>query len=287
MSISQNIQMDSMSFEPDWPGRPDHPLYDVHVHFGESDVADLVYSHLPGQVYVPIMDACGIEHANAFAPFRTDGYRELNAQNLAFCRENTGGRVKAYCRLGGRRLPWTTKRPWQFKIKLGRMVKGHTGDLHDLNTLADYGGVKLLPLVDGLPSDEYFQAIADLKKTVLVHGGNNCGPAFIEQEIIRKLPAGHRVIIAHLGAFPMQENLYKQALGVLNRHPAVVLDTSGVLVSSILTHAVRTVPDRLVFGSDCPLTHPAAAWAQLAATTSDKGLLKRIGWELPLEVCGA
>ena len=280
-----DFTMDNMSFEPDWPGRPDHPLYDSHVHFGASDVSDLVYSHLDGGDYLPIMDACGIAKANAFAPFRTDGYRTLNAENLAFC-QGTGGKVKAFCRLGGRRLPWTTKRPWQFKIKLGRMVKGHRGDLNDLNDLQHYGGVKLLPLVDGLPDDTYFKAIADLKKPVLVHGGANCGPDFIDREIIGKLPSDHRVIIAHVGAFPMQENLYKQAVGVLDRRPNVVLDTSGVFISSMLKHAVKTVGDRLIFGSDCPLEHPAASWAQLASVCGDRGLLKRIGWEHPLEVFG-
>ena len=282
------LKMDEMHFNADWPGRPEHPLYDVHVHFGSSDVDDLVYSHLLCEVYLPIMEQCGIAKANAFAPYRTRGYKNLNAEILAFCRNETNGKVRPFCRVGGQKTVWTTRRPWQLRVKAARMVKGYPDDtLGGPGGVDRFDGVKLLPLVDGLPNDEYFKAIGDLKKPVLVHGGNWCSPEFIEAEIIRKLPDDHRVVIAHLGAFPMQENLYRQALGVLDRHPSVVLDTSGVLVSSILKHAVDHVGRRLVFGSDCPLTHPAAAWAQLAAVCDDAGLLRRIGWELPQEVFGA
>ncbi len=281
------LTMDAMHFEPDWPGRPDHPLYDVHVHFGSSDVSDLVYSHLGGTTYLPIMERCGIALANAFAPYRTRGYKQVNVENLAFCQEQSSDKVRPFCRVGGRRTVWTTKRPWQLRVKAARMVRGYPDDTEGGPAgIEPFAGVKLLPLVDGLPSAAYFEAIADLKKPVLVHGGNWCSPAFIEAEIIAKLPDSHPIVIAHLGAFPMQENLYKQALDVLDRRPNVVLDTSGVLVSSILKHAVDHVGQRLVFGSDCPLTHPAVAWAQLAAVTDDAGLLRHIGWDHPQKVFG-
>ena len=46
------------------------------------------------------------------------------------------------------------------------------------------------------------------------------------------------------------------------------------------------MPHKLIFGSDCPLTHPGVAWRFLETQVRDDRLLERIGRESALEVFG-
>ncbi|MGF1452695.1 MAG: hypothetical protein ACFB21_11555 [Opitutales bacterium] len=53
-----------------------------------------------------------------------------------------------------------------------------------------------------------------------------------------------------------------------------------------MRQALDAVPDKILFGSDCPLTTPLAARRQLEAATSDPGLRRRVGCEAAVEVFG-
>lgn len=65
-------------------------------------------------------------------------------------------------------------------------------------------------------------------------------------------------IIPHLGTFADNWTIHLHLIDQLCRFPNVYADTSGVRYWQILVKAVRRVgPDKLLFGSDGPLLHPA------------------------------
>lgn len=66
----------------------------------------------------------------------------------------------------------------------------------------------------------------------------------------------------------------------------MLLDTSGIWIADFLAYAVKRVPGRIVFGSDCPLTPPATAWAMVESVVADAGLRRRIGFERAAELFG-
>ncbi len=94
------------------------------------------------------------------------------------------------------------------------------------------------------------------------------------------------LVLAHLGAFPAQADLMEQALDLAAAEPRVFLDTSGIWELDLLRRALDRAPRKLVFGSDCPLTHPGVAWDQLARLVPDAGLMRRIGGEIAAEIFG-
>jgi hypothetical protein len=155
-----------------------------------------------------------------------------------------------------------------------RYVSGAKPDLDTLESLAHFAGVKLLPVMDGVPSDDLFARMRELRLPVLVHGGQYVPPRWIERTMLPRTKGP--VIIAHLGAYPNHESLLRDAVDLARREERVYLDTSGVWPAAFLHYAVARVPEKLLFGSDAPLVHPLAAWQHLASVVPDDPTLERI-----------
>ena len=262
-------------------------FFDIHVHIGRSDTGELYYGLLEGEECLALMDEADISHAIAFPPLRTDGYRASNLALADWC-DTTGGRVRAFARLGGDRLPVSEPQLWlarrAARAAAGRLVgKGRAPDL-DLDDLGRFAGVKLLPHLDGVPDAATFDAINARGLPVLTHAGRYATPAFIARAILPKLTG--RLVLAHLGAFPDREKELRDAVALAEREPRVVLDTSGIWIADFLDYAIRRVPEQICFGSDCPLTTPATARAMLESVVEDRGLRRRIGFELAAEMLG-
>lgn len=256
------------------PSASDFPLYDCHVHLGASDTGELYYPDLTGEEYLQLMAASNVAKACAFAPFREEGYRDAN-KKIAVWAQTTGGRILAFARLGGRNLPVTSPQLWMIRRKVSFLRKNRRSDLESPNELKNYQGVKLLPHLDGLPAEEEFEAIAELGLPVLIHGGRYSSPLWIEKTILPKIRTP--LIIAHLGAFPCEEKLLREAVEVTQRNSMVYLDTSGVWLAEFIRHAVGRVPEKLIFGSDAPLAHPLVAWQHLSSVVKDDKILERVG----------
>ncbi len=265
---------------------PPFPLIDVHLHLGESDTGEIYYPPLLGDEVLELMDAAHIERTCAFAPARTDGYRAANDALAAWC-AGTGGRVRAFARIGGAEQPVTEPALWLVRRKLRRAVterrRPRPSDLGP-DGLARFDGVKLLPHLDGMPSDDVFDEIARRRLPVLIHGGKYSSPRWIEKAVLPRVPGP--LIVAHLGAFPAEEALLPDALDLAERYPNVWLDTSGAWVSDFIRHAVRRVPRKILFGSDAPLAHPLAAWQHVSSIVTDDAVLERIGRQNALDLFG-
>ena len=261
------------SFRSNLPN-PTAPLFDCHVHLGDSDTGEHYYPPLMGDEYVALMEQAGIARACAFPPLRTDGYRAANAK-LREWAATTGGRVLPLARLGGRDLPLTSRQLWQLRRKLSMRVRGRAADVAQPDELTGFAGVKLLPHLDGMPSDAEFAVIAERELPVLIHAGNYSEPRWIERAVLPRLRGP--LLMAHLGAFPCSEHLLRDAVDVARRHERVYLDTSGVWTAEFVRYAAQHVPEKIVFGSDAPLAHPLVAWRHVASIVHDDGLLERIG----------
>jgi len=262
-------------------------LFDVHVHIGSSNTDELYYGLLSGSEYLTLMDAADVQQAIAFPPLRTDGYAQANAELVDWC-DTTAGRVRAFARLGGDLLPVTEPQLWiarrAARAALGKLVgQGRAPDV-ELDELHRYAGVKLLPHLDGVPGKAVFDRINELELPVLTHAGRYATPRFIGKTILPKLKG--RLILAHLGAFPDREKDLKDAVELARLNPSVLLDTSGIWIADFLSYAIREVPNQIIFGSDCPLTTPSAAWEMVDSVCHDPLLKKRIGFELAADIFG-
>lgn len=256
---------------------PPVPLIDIHVHIGPSDTGEIYYPELAGAEVLDLMDATDIETACAFAPANYGGYRTPN-DALAAWAATTDGRVRPFARVGGARQPVTEPALWMVRRKArGAVVNRLRPRPSDLGPdgLAPFAGVKLLPHLDGMPDAAVFAEIADRRLPVLIHGGRFSSPRWIARAVLPQVPGP--LIIAHLGAFPAEFDLLRDALDLAEQHPNVYLDTSGAWVSDFVRDAARRLPERTLFGSDAPLTHPLAAWQQLSSVVRDDAVLERIG----------
>ncbi len=248
---------------------PGVPLFDVHVHLGPSDTGELYYPLLTGDEYLDLMASAGVQRACAFSPLRA-GYAQANAE-LREWAASTGGRILPFARLGGRRVPVTLPALWQVRRKLRALVGTRAAD-HD--TLDGFAGIKLLPHLDGLPDEEVLAEIRDRALPVLVHGGVHIPPAWIERHLVPWVRGP--LIVGHLGSFPCGEPELRAAVELARRHDNVYLETSGAWLAEFIRHAAAQVPDKVLFGSDAPLTHPLVAWHHVAAAIKDDDLLARI-----------
>ena len=263
---------------------PDAPdgVVDVHVHVGPSDTGELYYPRLTGDAWLRLADEAGVAVACAFPPLRAS-YLQAN-RDLAEWAAGTGGKVLAFARLGGARVPVTLPALWQVRRAVNGRIRGRPSDLGEPGDLARFAGVKLLPHLDGVPADDELDAIDALRLPVVVHGGVHVPPAWIERHLVPRLRGP--LIVAHLGAFPCDEGLVREAVELARRVEHVHLDTSGVWLADFLRYAADRVPHKLVFASDAPLTHPAVAWAHLAAAVHDDDVLADVAVHTPRRLLG-
>lgn len=258
---------------------PSYPLVDVHVHLGPSDSTEAYYPTLSGAEYLQHAQAAGVQRAYAFPPYRLSGYREANAA-LRDWAMTTDGRVGCFARLRGPDVLYAQFPPhlWQVRKRLRRTRR--SSDIP--GSLEGFDGVKLLPHLDGVPPDVQMREIHDRQLPVLVHGGRYVSPAWIVKNLLPRTSG--TLIIAHLGGFPHENGLLEEGLAAARDHPRIYLDTSGIWDVSFIQRAVRRVPDKLIFGSDAPLTTPAVAWQHVASAVDDVDVLRMLGHQTPVRL---
>jgi hypothetical protein len=212
----------------------------------------------------------GVTTAFAFSPQR-DTYRAAN-EELRDWAAGTDGRIRAFARLGGPRVPVTLPALWQVRRAVNARLRSRPPDHGGLD---GYAGIKLLPHLDGLPDAETMAEVRASGLPVLVHGGVHIPPDWIERNLVHEV--GGILIIGHLGSYPGSEPELRGAVELAREHDHVYLETSGAWGASFVQHAVSEVPAKVLFGSDAPLVHPAVAWAHVASAVTDDRLLRDIG----------
>lgn len=250
---------------------PDVPLFDVHANLGTTDTDGIGYGRLAAGEYVDLMAESGIRRVCAFPPLMAD-YAQANI-DLRDWAASQSACILAFARLGGADGPRPIRQFWQARRALRSRLLGTPAPAIDLDGFA---GIKLIPHLSGLPDAATFDVINQRGLPVLVHAGQHSPPRWIEQRLLPRLKTP--VILAHLGGYPTEADLLADAVDLATREPQVHLDTSGVWVSEFLRFAARRVPNKLLFGSDAPLTHPRVAWLQLATAVRDDAVLEAVGW---------
>jgi len=138
-----------------------------------------------------------------------------------------------------------------------------------------FHGFKLDPTQDGLPDGDVLDVLDDVGLPVLVHGGRGFTPTELEASLLgREFP----VVLAHFGGHPLDRELMGDAIDLLDGYDDLYLDTAAVRYRELLERAVREHPDRVLFGSGAPATHPnVAVMEMLTLDVTEDAMTKVFG----------
>jgi hypothetical protein len=135
-----------------------------------------------------------------------------------------------------------------------------------------FHGFKLDPGRDGLPDDAVLDALEDVDLPVLVHGGTSFTPTQAARTLLdRSFP----VILSHFGGYPLDRELMDDAIDFLETHDNCYLDTSFVRYREPLERALLEHPDRVLFGSGAPASHPNVAIMEILTLDVSEDKLHR------------
>lgn len=220
-------------------------VVDSHVHLKHGDAARTEYS--PDAI-VDAMDKAGIDKSIVFA-MSTTTRRSIEMAEAA---------VKKY---PDRLIPYVYalphyERPVIREIEAalaGRVFRGvkiHAGEC----TLAEY-------------------VVDPVLRIAGKHGAAclfDCGGNYAAARRMAQAFPGTKLIVAHMGRYlSTDKKLIDQFIGLAEQFPNVLLDVSGVVVSEMITEAVRRIgSSRLVWGTDGP--HPKPDTATFARTELDR-----------------
>ncbi|MFB6309768.1 MAG: amidohydrolase family protein [Salinirussus sp.] len=136
-----------------------------------------------------------------------------------------------------------------------------------------FAGFKLHPPADGLPDAEVLAELERVGLPVFTHGGRGFPPEAIEETLLAyDVP----VVISHFGGYPLAADLMSNAIDLLERHDACHLDTSFVRYRDPLERAVMEHPDRVLFGSGAPASHPNVAIMEILTLDVPEDAMRKV-----------
>lgn len=147
-----------------------------------------------------------------------------------------------------------------------------------------FHGFKLNPAEDGLPDEAVLDQLEDVGLPVLVHGGEAFPPSTLVDTLLeRTFP----VIYSHFGGHPLNRELADAAIGLLSRHDNLYLDTSHVRYRDPMERALMEHPDRVLFGSGAPWTHPNVAVMEILTLDVPEDAMRKVFDKNPSRVVDA
>jgi predicted TIM-barrel fold metal-dependent hydrolase len=215
----------------------------------------------------------GIVEALAFPPAR-DGEREAyTGANNAVARIAVDRPLVAAARITGVRDPRTG--PTARVRNVARSRAHHHTDPEEIEQYAyedRFVAFALDPTVDGLPDAEVLAALEAVDLPVVTYGGRGFPPETIERTLLTyEFP----LVIAHFGGYPLDERLTAEAIDLLADHECF-LDTSVVRFRDPLERAIMEHPDRVLFGSGAPATHPSVAIMEILTLDVPEDAMRRV-----------
>ena len=147
-----------------------------------------------------------------------------------------------------------------------------------------FHGFKLDPTADGLPDREVLDRLESVDRPLVVHGGRGFPPEAVEAVLLDR---SLTVILAHFGGHPLDRALMDQAIDLLEEHDGLYLDTSLVRYRDPLERALREHPDRVLFGSGAPSTHPNVAVMEVLTLDVPEDTMRRAFSKNPSRVVDA
>lgn len=219
------------------------PVVDCHCHAGTGDGLTGPWdTRAPLGGYLRRAEAAGIHRTVLFAPFHSD-YAEANRE------------VAAIVRASPRRfLGFAVVHPEHDRGRVSEMVT-------EAVTVHGFLGIKA-HAHDGRLTREVCEVARRLRLPVLYDVMGDIAPV----ELFAAEYRGVSFVIPHLGSFADDWRAQRAFLDVLERHPNVLTDTSGVRRFDLLVEAVRRAgPHKVLFGSDGPWLHPGLELAKVRA----------------------
>lgn len=214
-------------------------IIDMHMHI--DDVPSLGWE-LSAETCVRAMDEAQIDRAAVMTIVDLPGGANPTAMELIIeaC-ERFPGRLYGFIRLNPRHRDESLKLLDRAVGELGfRGLK-----LHPVSTLAHPGGADTIALI---------RAAGELGVPTLFHCGDEplSTPLSIAPAAVACPDA--KIILGHMGGYRHVD----EAIDVAERHPNIILETSAMPYPEKIREAIdRIGVDRVIFGSDGPVSSPA------------------------------
>ncbi len=219
------------------------PIVDCHCHAGTGDGLTGPWdTRARLSAYLRRADAAGIDRTVLFAPFSSD-YAAANRQVARIVRADPA-----------RFLGFAFVHPERDRGRVAAM-------LAEAVAVHGFVGVKA-HRHDGRLTREVCEAADRLRLPVLYDVMGDVAPI----ELLATEYPRLAFVIPHLGSFADDWGAQRTFLDLLERHPNVHTDTSGVRRFDLLVEAVRRAgPHKVLFGSDGPWLHPGVELAKVHA----------------------
>ncbi|WP_049971257.1 amidohydrolase family protein [Haladaptatus cibarius] len=214
-------------------------------------------------------------------PGPQEGQSYLRANN-AVARRSVERPFVSFARINGPRDPTgsTTARLRNFGA---RRKEWHTSpeDVEQYAYDDRFHGFKLDPVQDGLPDEAVLDQLEDVGLPLLVHAGDGFSPTDATDALLdRSFP----VILSHFGGYPLNRNLMDDAIDLLDSSDDCYLDTSFVRYRDQLERAIMEHPDRVLFGSGAPNSHPNVAVMEILTLDVPEDAMRKVFTKNPSRV---
>jgi len=246
-------------------------VVDVHARLDPEEGATTGRSITPDTLEREMHQA-GVVRSVVFPGHRA-GTDYLRANN-AVARMSVERPFIAFARINGPRDPGESATSQLRNLAASR--KDHHTAPEDVEKYAyddRFHGFKLDPGRDGLPDEDVLAELEDVGLPVLVHGGERFPPNAVADAL---LDHSFPVIVAHFGAHPLNRDLMAEAIDMLDEHDDCYLDTSYVRYRDYLERALLEHPDRVLFGSGSPETHPNVGVMEMLTLDVSEDKLRRV-----------
>ncbi|WP_207590733.1 amidohydrolase family protein [Halomontanus rarus] len=163
----------------------------------------------------------------------------------------------AFARINGTRSPEHTPTN-RLRNVLSQRKEWHTtpSDVEQYAYDDRFHGFTLNPDVDGLPDEDVLEKLDEVGLPLLIRGGSDAPPTTLAETVLgRSFP----VVVAHFGGHPLDRELMDEMIDLLETYDDCYLDTSFVRYREQLERALLEHPDRVLFGSGAPASHPNVA----------------------------
>jgi predicted TIM-barrel fold metal-dependent hydrolase len=241
-------------------------IVDIHARLPGDEAADDAAERLERECR-----QAGVVRAAVF-PETTEG--ECLGPNNAVARRTADRPFVAFARLSGPRSAGEGAGR-RLRNAVARRGETHTSpdDVRQYAYDDRFHGFKLDPSADGLPDRETVAALGEVGLPVLVHAGEAFPPGAAVEALAGR---GFPVVLAHFGGYPLREGLMADAIELLESHDELYLDTSVVRYRTVIERAVREHPDRVLFGSGAPATHPSVAVMEILSLDVPESAMRRV-----------
>lgn len=204
-------------------------------------------------------------------PRESGGY--LRANN-AVARLSVDRPFLAFARLGGPRVPDSSTLGRVRNLAVRR--EPYHADPEEVEQYAyddRFHGFLLDPARDGLPEADVLEMLADVGAPVLVRGGVRFPPASVAEFVLEyEFP----VVLSGFGAFPLNRDHMHEAVDLLEDHDELYLDTRFVRFRDPLERGMMEHPDRVLFASGAPDSHPDVAVMEILTLDVPQDAMRRV-----------